>query len=76
MRTRQQIADELQVLAGVATELDARYRAHLELHRAATIANDKEELLERRQALHVTLNRLLDNSEAIQALSREAQTLR
>lgn len=73
-RTDQQIQDELQRLATLANELDARYAGQLAMHRAACIAADKDELLERRQALHVTLDRLLDNGEALQALAREAHT--
>jgi len=73
--TREKICIELQRLSNVALELQDRNQAHFALHRAACLAADAEEILERRQALHVTLDRLLDNGEAIQRLTAELETL-
>lgn len=75
MHRRDEINLELQRLARVAGGLQMRYRAHLDLHSAAAMARNKDELVQRRDDVHTVLDALLDNGEAIQTLIAELETL-
>jgi hypothetical protein len=66
-----EISRQLEHLARVAQTLQGKYAAHMALHQAAVLEEDKEQMSEHRRSLHVLLDRLLDNGEAVQRLSDE-----
>lgn len=75
MTRRDEIVRELQRLQRVAGGIQQRYQAHFMLHNAATANADKEEMGRRRDELHAVLDVLLDNGEAIAALTAELEAL-
>lgn len=70
-----QIGCELVTRARIAESIQAKYLAHLGLHSAAVLDSDKDQIMEHRQALHVLLDRLLDNGEAVQRLLDEQREI-
>ena len=76
MTTRaQQIVVELKDKARVALVIQKRYGAHFELHCAAALNRDRQEMAQRRDELHTILDALLSNAEEVQALSDELAVL-
>jgi prefoldin subunit 5 len=73
-RTRQIIA-ELQDKARVAVVIEKRYGAHFQLHGAAVLNRDRQEMEQRRDELHTILDSLLSNAEEIQRLNDELGAL-
>lgn len=71
----QAIGRELEVRARTAQTIQNKYAAHFGLHTAAVLEKDSDQILEHRQALHVLLDRLLDNGESIQRLTDELTEL-
>ena len=75
MDRREQIAAELNRLAKAANAIQIRYSAFMQLHSAASLQGDGDELVQRRDELHSMLDMLLDNGEQIERLRRELETL-
>lgn len=71
MTRQEQIVRQLQNLERGAAGLALRYPAHFNLHLAACLNGDREEITRRRDELHTVLDALLDNTEAVQHLQRE-----
>ncbi len=71
---REWVVQELRRLGKVAAGIQARWQAYFGLHNAACMNDDPVEMQERREQLHDTLDMLLDNGEAIQKLTNEADT--
>ena len=65
------IVAELTNLARVAVVIQKRYGAHFELHAAAVLNRDTQEMVQRRDELHTILDALLDNGESVQRLQDE-----
>jgi hypothetical protein len=63
------IVRELERLARVAQGIQQRYAAHFQLHVAACLNKDEQEMRLRRDELHTILDALLDNQEAVQRVT-------
>jgi 1,4-alpha-glucan branching enzyme len=66
---------ELRRLSQAADGIQIRWVAYFNLHVAASISGDREELERRRGEMHDILDALLDNSEAVEYIKRELLTL-
>lgn len=64
--TLPETVEELTRLGRNAESLHGKYSAHFQLHVSAGLDKDKERLSEHRRSLHVILDQILDNQEAIQ----------
>lgn len=71
----QQVITELQDKARVALVIQKRYGAHFELHGAAVLNRDRQEMAQRRDELHTILDSLLTNAEEIACLNDELAQL-
>lgn len=69
LKTVPQLVSELNRLARVAQGIQNRYSAHFQLHTAACLNKDEQEMRQRRDELHTILDNLLDNAEAIQRIN-------
>jgi hypothetical protein len=65
------VTSELERLGRVAMGIQQRYAAHFQLHTAACLNRDEQEMRQRREELHTVLDALLDNGESVQKLSDE-----
>jgi hypothetical protein len=65
------VMTELDRLARVALGIQNRYSAHFQLHVAACLNKDEQEMQQRRDELHTVLDSLLDNQESIQRANDE-----
>ncbi len=74
-RTAPEVCRDMERFARNAESIQGRYAAYFQLHVAACLDKDKERIQEYRQALHVLLDQLLDNQEAIQRTSDELAQL-
>lgn len=63
-----ELAAELRRVGLVAASLQARYQAHIALHRAACMTGTPAELEQRRDEVHTILDVLLDNEQDLQRL--------
>ena len=68
-------AAELNQLAAQADGLQKRYSAHLMLYDAACMADNADEITQRREELHTLLDTILDNAQEVHFRSRELQKL-
>ncbi len=74
-QTVQQLCRALEEAARVAAIIQNRYAAHFQLHVAACLNADKQEMAQRRDELHTILDSMLDNQERIQHLTDEMTKL-
>jgi hypothetical protein len=73
--TLPEVIEELNRLGRVAQGIQNRYSAHFQLHVAACLNKDEQEMRVRRDELHTLLDALLDNAEAIQRTQDELQVI-